>query len=98
MPAITDHWDKRTIDFLAEHLPNVKSIIRIATGFFTVQGYALIQPEIPLKSSVWLTTLPRLDLDQFLVDLQALNCHHESRKPLPLLSSKQRKKVSVVPL
>lgn len=40
---ITDHWNKRTVDFLAEHLPRATSIVRIATGFFTVQGYSLIR-------------------------------------------------------
>lgn len=40
---ITDHWSERTIDFLAEHLPRAESLIRIATGFFTVQGYAQIR-------------------------------------------------------
>src|SRR5260221_3064071 len=40
---ILDHWKGRTIDFLGEHLPNAKRQIRIATGFFTVQGYNLIR-------------------------------------------------------
>lgn len=46
---ITDHWSERTIDFLAEHLPRAKSTVRIATGFFTVQGYALIRPHLGEK-------------------------------------------------
>lgn len=38
-----DHWKGRTIDFLAHHLPQAKHEVRIATGFFTVQGYNLIR-------------------------------------------------------
>src|SRR5579859_1336954 len=38
-----DHWKGRTVDFLAKHLPTAKRQIRVATGFFTVQGYNLIR-------------------------------------------------------
>src|SRR5438105_13378931 len=38
-----DHWKGRTVNFLAMHLPTAKRQIRIATGFFTVQGYNLIR-------------------------------------------------------
>ena len=43
----TDHWDKRTLDFLLPHLASAQEHIRIATGFFTVQGYDL------LRSVLW---------------------------------------------
>lgn len=39
----TDHWNKRTFDFLVSHLANAKSLVRVSTGFFTVQGYDLIR-------------------------------------------------------
>jgi superfamily II DNA or RNA helicase len=39
----TDHWKNRTIDFLTPHLENARQLIRIATGFFTVEGYELIR-------------------------------------------------------
>ena len=38
-----DHWSKNTIDFLKPHLAAAKTHIRIATGFFTVQGYNLLR-------------------------------------------------------
>jgi hypothetical protein len=38
-----DHWKGHTVDFLAKHLPLAKRQIRVATGFFTVQGYNLIR-------------------------------------------------------
>lgn len=45
-----DHWKGRTIDFLAHHLPNAKHEIRIATGFFTIQGYNLIRKYVAGKT------------------------------------------------
>lgn len=44
-----DHWDRDTIAFLAPHLAAANSIIRIATGFFTVQGYNLIRYSLTEK-------------------------------------------------
>jgi len=35
----TDHWNKRTDTFLLAHLEDAVQTIRIATGFFTIQGY-----------------------------------------------------------
>lgn len=35
----TDHWSKRTDTFLLSHLEIAINSIRIATGFFTIQGY-----------------------------------------------------------
>lgn len=40
---IQDHWNKRSIDFVAFHLANARQLVRVATGFFTVQGYDLIR-------------------------------------------------------
>lgn len=41
-----DHWHGRAIDFLAIHLPKARRQIRVATGFFTVQGYNLIRRHV----------------------------------------------------
>jgi hypothetical protein len=41
---ITDHWSKRTIDFLAPHVSSARELVRVATGFFTVEGYDLLRP------------------------------------------------------
>jgi len=41
---ITDHWSKRTIDFLAPHVGSARELVRVATGFFTVEGYDLLRP------------------------------------------------------
>lgn len=38
-----DHWDRNTVHFLREHLSQTEKRIRIATGFFTVQGYSLLR-------------------------------------------------------
>jgi superfamily II DNA or RNA helicase len=45
-----NHWKGQTIDFLGEHLPSAKRQIRIATGFFTVEGYSLIRPYVAGKT------------------------------------------------
>jgi hypothetical protein len=42
MVTKTDHWDNRTLQFLAPALAQAKNLVRIATGFFTVQGYDLV--------------------------------------------------------
>jgi superfamily II DNA or RNA helicase len=38
-----DHWNKNTVQFLRQHLNEAVRDIRIATGFFTVQGYDLLR-------------------------------------------------------
>lgn len=43
MDVLTDHWNKRSLDFLAQHLANAKKLIRVSTGFFTIQGYDKIR-------------------------------------------------------
>lgn len=37
-----DHWDTRTSKFLISHLKDAEAHVRIATGYFTIQGYNLI--------------------------------------------------------
>lgn len=39
-----DHWGKNTYAFLSPKLEQAQALIRIATGFFTIQGYDLIRP------------------------------------------------------
>lgn len=41
-----DHWDGRTIDFMKNYLIEAEQMIRIATGFFSVQGYSKIMKYI----------------------------------------------------
>lgn len=38
------HWDRRTIAFVGRFLQRAERLVRIATGFFTVEGYDLIRP------------------------------------------------------
>ncbi len=45
----TDHWDNRTLQFLAPALAQANNLVRIATGFFTVQGYDLIRSHLTGK-------------------------------------------------
>lgn len=40
---ITDHWQGRAIDYIVPYLQGATSLIRIATGFFSIQGYSLIR-------------------------------------------------------
>lgn len=40
----TDHWSKRTVDFLASHVSGAQELVRVATGFFTIEGYDLLRP------------------------------------------------------
>jgi len=46
---MTDHWNSKTIDFIRPYLAAARSQVRIATGFFTVQGYDLIRPALAGK-------------------------------------------------
>ena len=45
-----DHWDRNTLRFLTHHLASVQRELRIATGFFTIQGYDLIRHAVQGKS------------------------------------------------
>ena len=49
MVTKTDHWDNRTLQFLAPALAQAKNLVRIATGFFTVQGYDLVRSHLTGK-------------------------------------------------
>ena len=40
---VTDHWSKQAREFLRPHLCGAQRLVRIATGFFTVQGYDLLR-------------------------------------------------------
>lgn len=39
----TDHWNKRALDFVRPHFDQAQRLARIATGFFTVQGFDLVR-------------------------------------------------------
>lgn len=39
----TDHWNKRALDFVLPHFDQAQRLARIATGFFTVQGFDLVR-------------------------------------------------------
>lgn len=45
----TDHWNSRTIRFLEPILVQGERTVRIATGFFTVEGYDLIREHLANK-------------------------------------------------
>ncbi len=45
----SDHWDKNTAEFVIPHLINARQQVRIATGYFTVQGYNLIRHPLENK-------------------------------------------------
>lgn len=45
----TDHWNSRTIRFLEPVLQAGQKTVRIATGFFTVEGYDLIREHLANK-------------------------------------------------
>ena len=45
----TDHWSSRTIRFLEPVLQAGQKTVRIATGFFTVEGYDLIREHLADK-------------------------------------------------
>ena len=38
------HWDSNTVGFLALHLRHARSLVRIATGFFSIPGHAQLRP------------------------------------------------------
>ena len=44
-----DHWNSRTVNFLEPVLREGSKRVRIATGFFTVQGYDLIREQLADK-------------------------------------------------
>ncbi|MBV6442493.1 MAG: hypothetical protein EPGJADBJ_04211 [Saprospiraceae bacterium] len=39
----TDHWNNRALDFVRPHFDQTQCLARIATGFFTVQGFDLVR-------------------------------------------------------
>jgi superfamily II DNA or RNA helicase len=45
-----DHWNKRTLEFLKPLLASAKRLVRIATGYFTVQGYDLLSKSLDGKT------------------------------------------------
>lgn len=45
----TDHWSTRTLDFLNPHLQDARQTVRIATGYFSIQGYDLIRRYLASK-------------------------------------------------
>jgi hypothetical protein len=45
----TDHWDGRTIRFMEPVLAEGTKTVRIATGFFTIEGYDLIREHLADK-------------------------------------------------
>lgn len=44
-----DHWDRDTVTFLRKQLAKAVKEIRIATGFFTIQGYDLLRKALDKK-------------------------------------------------
>lgn len=47
---VTDHWNKKTLHYLIPYLEQGQHLVRIATGFFTIQGYDLIRPQLISKT------------------------------------------------
>ncbi|MEZ4849071.1 MAG: phospholipase D-like domain-containing protein [Bacteroidia bacterium] len=47
---ITDHWNRKAKDYLIPHLQSAQKNVKIATGFFTVQGYDLLRESLGGKS------------------------------------------------
>lgn len=45
----TDHWSKKTIDFILPHFEQAMLSVQIATGFFTIQGYDLVRQALSGK-------------------------------------------------
>lgn len=43
IPQQSDHWSRDVRTFLKEHLEQTKHTVRIATGFFTIEGYDLLR-------------------------------------------------------
>jgi hypothetical protein len=46
-----DHWGRRSIDFLLPYFRNSSKIVKIASGFFTVQGFTLIGDALDGKTT-----------------------------------------------
>lgn len=70
-PPPTDHWSKNTLHYLTPHLAQSQRLVRIATGFFTVQGYNLIRKHLLGKEVnilVGYDELSRERLKQKLID------------------------------
>lgn len=42
----TDHWRSNTYAFIEQHLRNARERLRIATGFFSIEGYDLIRSRV----------------------------------------------------
>lgn len=44
-----DHWDARALNFLKPYLMSLQYILRVATGFFTIEGYDLLRDYLQKK-------------------------------------------------
>ncbi|MCB0028449.1 MAG: hypothetical protein KDE28_11115, partial [Anaerolineales bacterium] len=49
MTSRHDHWANRTIQFLQPLLRQAERRVRIATGYFTIQGYDLLRDPLAEK-------------------------------------------------
>lgn len=49
LPLLLDWWGKNSLSFLKPFFEVTKSIIRVSTGFFSVQGYALFKSSLKGK-------------------------------------------------
>lgn len=47
--GVLDHWNRRTVEYIKPHLSAAHSDVRIATGYFTVQGYDLLRESLSGK-------------------------------------------------
>lgn len=54
----TDHWSKRTIDFILPYFEQAERSVQIATGFFSIQGYDLVRAALAGK---WVQLLVGFD-------------------------------------
>jgi len=80
-----DWWDKKSIDFLKKFFIIAKSLIRVSTGFFSIQGYSLLKGFITDKRFYILVGYDersKRDLKIALIDeiMDDLSRWHENRR------------------
>ncbi|NCC34417.1 MAG: hypothetical protein EOM24_20745, partial [Chloroflexia bacterium] len=80
-----DYWQRRALDFLGPFFAGTRHLVRISTGFFSIQGYNLLRPYLEGKRvhiMVGYDERSRQDLHKALLDeiMDDLSRWHEARR------------------
>lgn len=100
----TDHWNSRTIHFLEPILAQGAKTVRIATGFFTVEGYDLIREHLADKRVYLMVGFDELSkerlreklIDDIMLHLSTWDGPNRRMAVLALVAQLQKRRLFVV--